>query len=187
MTDDRNRLNRRQVLKAGAAAAILCMGPLPALARYNLTAVEYRTLSLYNTHTGEALRRITYWERGDYLAPALEEINHLLRDHRADAVGAMDPAVVDQMFALYDMFDCDCAIEIISGYRSPHTNAMLRKQSGGVAKRSYHMQGKAIDLRIPDVPLGTLRKAAIRRQKGGVGYYPESDFIHIDSGPVRTW
>lgn len=180
-------LDRRQLLKAGLFASLVCLNPLPAWARYSLSGPEVRSLSLYNTHTGETLQKVPYWEKGVYLKDALSEINVLLRDHRADAVKSIDPKVIDLIYALQHKFDCQCPMEIISGYRSPATNAKLNNKSNGVAKRSYHMQGKAIDLRIPDVPLKSLRKAALELRRGGVGYYPKSNFVHVDTGPVRTW
>jgi uncharacterized protein YcbK (DUF882 family) len=180
-------MNRRQLLKAGLFASLVCLNPVPAWARFDLTGTEVRTLSLYNTHTGETLRKVPYWEQGVYLKDALSEINVLLRDHRVNDVKAIDPKAIDLLFALQHKFDCDCPIEIISGYRSPATNAKLSSKSNGVAKRSYHMQGKAIDLRIPDVPLKMLYKASLELKRGGVGYYPKSNFVHVDTGPVRTW
>jgi uncharacterized protein YcbK (DUF882 family) len=180
-------MNRRQLLKAGLFASLVCLNPLPSWARYSLSGTDVRSLSLYNTHTGESLRKVPYWEHGVYLKDAMSEINLLLRDHRVDAVKAIDPKAIDLLFALQDKFDCQCPIEIISGYRSPATNAKLSSKSNGVAKRSYHMQGKAIDLRIPDVPLKMLYKASLELKRGGVGYYPKSNFVHVDTGPVRTW
>lgn len=186
--DTQNKtFNRRQFLKAGLAASIVCLSPLPAWAKYNLDSFEARTLSLYNTHTGETLRKVVYWEQGQYLHDALGDINYLLRDHRADAVENIDPKTLDILFALQKRFKEQNPIEIISGYRSPATNAMLSSKSNGVAKRSYHMQGKAIDLRLPGVPLKTLHKVAMNLQRGGVGYYPKSNFVHVDTGPVRYW
>ena len=185
--DESVTLSRRQILKGGLLAAALCMAPWPAWARYSLEHKQVRSLSFYNTHTGETLKKVAYWEQGAYLQDALSEINYILRDHRANAVQSIDPNVIDLVFALQDKFDCQCPIEIISGYRSPETNAKLNRKSNGVAKRSYHMQGKAIDLRMPDVPLKTLRTAALQLKRGGVGYYPKSNFVHVDTGPVRSW
>lgn len=185
--EDTNLINRRQILKGGLSAAALCLLPLPAWARYSLEQKDVRTLTFHNTHTGESLHEVAYWERGSYHEAALGEINYILRDHRANAVQPIDPKLLDLVFALQDKIGCQCPIEIISGFRSPDTNAMLSRKGGGVAKRSYHMQGKAIDLRMPVVPLRTLRKAAIDLRRGGVGYYPRSNFLHVDTGPVRSW
>ena len=180
-------INRRQLLKVGLLASVVCLNPLSAWARFSLSGSEVRCLSLYNTHTGETLRKVAYWEQGVYLKDALSVINVLLRDHRADSVKPIDPGAIDLLFALQDKFDCQCPIEIISVYRSPETNAKMSRKSRGNAKRSYHMQGKANVLRIHEVPLRKLRQAAFALVRGGVGYYPRSNFVHVDTGPVRRW
>ena len=128
-----------------------------------------------------------YWEKGIYLPEALQDINYVLRDHRTDEMHTIDPLTIDLMAALSRKLDARRPFEIISGYRSPQTNATLRKASGKVAKNSYHMKGMAVDLRLPGIRLKTLRKAALQLRMGGVGYYPKSNFVHIDSGTVRSW
>ena len=137
--DQANKLatpvSRRQLLKVGLLASVVCLNPLPAWARYSLSGNQVRSLSLYNTHTGETLRKVAYWEQGVYLQNALSEINVLLRDHRSDSVKPIDPHALDLLFALQDKFDCQCPIEIISGYRSPETNTKMSRKSSGVAKR----------------------------------------------------
>ncbi len=180
-------MNRRQLLKTGLLASLVCLTPIPVWARYDLLGSSERSLSLFNTHTGEKLKRVVYWEGGDYLPDALHSISYLLRDHRADEVKQIDPQTIDMLFALKQKFSIEQPFEIISGYRSPQTNRLLRSASNGVAKKSFHMQGKAIDLRLPGVPLQTLRKAALQLKLGGVGYYPKSDFVHVDIGAVRSW
>ncbi len=140
-----------------------------------------------NTHTGEQLKKVVYWEKGIYIPDALSDINYILRDHRADEVHSIDPMTIDLMAAISRQLGASRPFEIISGYRSPKTNALLARKSSGVAKKSYHMQGKAVDLRLPGVPLKTVRKAALNLRMGGVGYYPKSNFVHIDSGRVRSW
>jgi uncharacterized protein YcbK (DUF882 family) len=180
-------LNRRQLLKAGLLAALVCATPLPAWARTNPAGPAERTVSLLNTHTGERLRKVVYWEQGVYLTDALEEINYVLRDHRTDEIHNIDPKTIDLMAAISRKIGATRPFEIISGYRSPQTNQLLRSISRGVAKNSYHMQGKAVDLRLPGVPLKTLRQAALDLNAGGVGYYPKSGFVHVDTGRVRTW
>lgn len=179
-------LNRRQLLKAGLVASLVCVNPLPAWAKVNLSGAE-RSLSLLNTHTGERLKSVVYWEAGNYLPDALQDINFVLRDHRTEEVHPIDPMTLDLMAAISRKVGAKRPFEIISGYRSPITNNALRSKSSGVAKRSYHMQGKAVDLRLPGVPLKSVRKAALDLRMGGVGYYPKSDFIHVDSGRVRSW
>ena len=168
-------------------ASVVCLNPLPAWARFSLVDTPERSLSLLNTHTGERLKQIVYWEKGTYLPDALQDINYVLRDHRTDDVHTIDPITLDLMAALTRKLDANRPFEIISGYRSPQTNALLRKSSSGVAKNSYHMKGMAVDLRLPGVSLQTLRKAALDQRMGGVGYYPQSNFVHIDSGSVRSW
>ena len=160
---------------------------MPAWARFSLTGLKERSLSLLNTHTGERLKEVVYWEKGLYLPDALHDINYVLRDHRTDEIHKIDPKTLDLMAAISRKLDAKRPFEIISGYRSPETNKYLRSISNGVAKNSYHIQGKAVDMRLPGVPLRHVRKAAIDLRMGGVGYYPQSDFVHVDSGKVRYW
>ena len=180
-------MNRRQLLRTGLLVSLVCLNPLPAWARHSLYGAQERTLSLLNTHTGERLKEVTYCEQGSYIPDALNNLNYLLRDHRVNEVHSIDPITLDLMAAISRKVDARRPFEIISGYRSPQSNQALRSNSRGVAKNSLHMQGKAIDLRLPGVPLKVVRKAALELRMGGVGYYPKSDFVHIDSGQVRTW
>ena len=180
-------LTRRQILTAGVLGSLVCLAPVQALAKLSLTGVQERSLSLLNTHTGERLKEVVYWEKGDYILDALQNLNYVLRDHRTNQVHPIDPMTLDLMAAISRKVGAKQPFEIISGYRSPQTNKSLSKQSRGVAKNSYHMQGKAIDLRLPGVPLKAVRKAALELRMGGVGYYAKSDFVHIDSGKVRSW
>lgn len=180
-------MNRRQLLKTGLLASFVCLNPLPAWARYEFAGTMERSLSLLNTHTGERLKEVVYWEQGSYLPDALNHLNYVLRDHRTNDVHPIDPITLDLMAAIFRKVGARRPFEIISGYRSPQTNRALRKKSSGVAKNSYHMKGKAIDLRLPGVPLKVVHKAALDLRMGGVGYYPKSDFVHIDSGRVRSW
>ncbi len=183
-----SQLSRRQFIQAGILASVASAMPWPAWASYRLLAERpERSLSLLNTHTGEKLCKVVYWQGGHYLEDSLRDINYLLRDHRNDQVTRIDANALDMMFALREKFSVKQPLEIISGYRSPETNLMLQRSSSGVAKKSYHMLGQAIDLRLPGVPLKTLRQAALQMRRGGVGYYPASDFIHLDTGPVRSW
>ena len=181
------RLSRRQLLKSGLVAAVILAGPVPTWANSFLQSSPERSLSLLNTHTGEHLKKVVYWEKGLYIPEALKDINYILRDHRADEVHNIDPITLDLMAAISRKLEANRPFEIISGYRSPKTNAMLANKSAGVAKKSYHMQGKAVDLRLPGVPLKAVRKAALDLRMGGVGYYPKSGFVHVDSGRVRSW
>lgn len=167
-----------------------CLGTTAALASPGLWASLHRSperiLSLKNLHTGESLRA-TFWAEGQYLKDELRAVNRVLRDHRSGDVHAMDPNLLDQLYLLQQSVGVGGAFHVISGYRSPASNASLRNNSNGVAKKSLHMQGKAIDIRLPGCKLDKLHKAALALQAGGVGYYPESGFIHVDTGRVRRW
>lgn len=170
----------------GLAAAGTMLVPWPALAGLSGSNTK-RCLSLYNTHTGENIKNITYWEQGTYRQESLQRINHLLRDHRTGEVKAIDPDLLDILHALHNRTHANTPFEIISGYRSPATNRKLHAHSSGVAKNSLHMAGQAIDIRLPGCSLANLRKAAASMKQGGVGYYPQSNFIHVDTGRVRYW
>jgi len=187
MIESLSGLTRRQVLTAGVLGSLVCLSPVQAWAHLNLSGMPERSLSLFNTHTGERLKKVVYWEQGSYIHDALENLNHVLRDHRTNEIYPIDPMTLDLMAAISRKVGAKQPFEIISGYRSPQTNRALRKSSTGVAKNSYHMQGKAVDLRLPGTPLKALRKAALNLRMGGVGYYPKSDFVHVDSGKVRSW
>ena len=147
---------------------------------------DERKLLFYNTHTNEH-RAVIYKKGEDYNSQALEQINHILRDHRADRVHPIDPALLDYLYDLLTKIDYHGEVHIISGYRSPETNKNLRKKSSGVAAGSLHMQGKALDFRLPGIDTKFLRDTALTMKRGGVGYYKKLDFIQIDTGRVRFW
>src|SRR5271170_1382554 len=149
-------------------------------------AHEYH-LRLYHTHTGERIDVV--YRRGDVFLPdAEEQLDHFLRDHRTGEVKHYDPRVFDILSDLAAAVGHPGAeIQIICGYRTPWSNEFLRSHSPGVAKGSLHMQAQAIDIRIPGVDALTLRNAALALGRGGVGYYPRSEFVHVDTGRVRTW
>ena len=179
--------DRRRLLKFGLAASTALFVP-SAFARSSadtFTAAE-RKLSLLNLHTGESLEA-TYWAEGQYQNDELTAINRILRDHRTGDIHQIDNNLLDLLNTLHHKLDAKQPFQIISGYRSPKTNAVLNKKSNGVAKKSLHMQGKAIDIRLPGRTLPELQKAAIACQAGGVGFYAKSNFIHIDTGRVRRW
>jgi uncharacterized protein YcbK (DUF882 family) len=179
-------LNRRDFLKksvAGTLAAIAFPNVLPASSK---ALREVRRLELYNIHTGEFVRA-TYWAEGEYIAEELERLSHLLRDYRTGDVHPMDRRLFDLLHTLQACCRSPKPYHVISGYRSPFTNEMLRRRSRGVAKRSLHMQGRAIDINLPGVSLKHLHHAALSLRKGGVGYYPKSGFVHVDTGRVRHW
>ena len=167
-----------------------CLGAGATLAAPSLWASVHRaperTLSFRNLHTGEKLRA-TFWAEGDYIREELTAVNQVLRDHRSGDVHAMDPKLLDLLYLLQQSVAVKGAFHIISGYRSPATNKQLSAKSSGVARKSLHMQGKAIDIRLPGCELKQLREAALALQAGGVGYYPKSNFIHVDTGRVRRW
>jgi uncharacterized protein YcbK (DUF882 family) len=167
------------MLAAGAAAAL----PRVALASF---AQSPREIAFHNLHTNETTK-LVYWSRGAYVPESLERINHILRDHRVNEATTMDPALMDRLHELHARIGSRSAFQVISGYRSPQTNAALHSRSGGVASHSLHMEGKAIDIRLSDIPLEHLQKAALAMNDGGVGYYPKSDFVHLDTGRVRKW
>jgi len=148
--------------------------------------VTHKTLALQNTTTGDSLN-VTYFEKGRYLPDALHEINHLYRDHLTDEVHPVDTALLDQLHDLQATLGTKKPIHVICGYRSPFTNAHLRRNSRGVARNSLHMQGRAIDIRIAGVESRMIRDAALSMARGGVGYYPGSNFVHLDTGDFRTW
>ena len=180
-----NLLTRRGFLTSVAGAAMTVAAP-GVFASVAAAPARDRELSFYNTHTGEKLSA-TYWSEGHYLDDGIEEISWLLRDHRADKANNMDPKLLDLLHRLQHRVGHSGEYHVISGYRSPATNAMLAKQSSGVAKRSYHMLGQAIDVRLPGFDTLELKKAALALKGGGVGYYANSDFVHLDVGRVRTW
>jgi uncharacterized protein YcbK (DUF882 family) len=152
------------------------------------TATAERELSFYHTHTGKRLN-VVYWQDGDYVDSALEKINGFLSDFRTGDHVEMDPALLDVIYDVRESLGSKGTYQIISAYRSPETNEMLRNRSAsnGVARKSQHVLGKAIDVRLEGVKTAELRDAAIRLQRGGVGYYERSDFVHMDTGRVRRW
>jgi len=145
-----------------------------------------RKLSFYHTHTGETLST-TYWQNGMYDSRALGEVNYILRDFVNGEELSIDRRLLDLLANLHRRLGSHAPFEIISAYRSPATNAMLRAKSDGVAQNSYHIQAKAIDIRLRDVPLRKLHATAVAMKRGGVGMYTASDFVHVDTGPVRYW
>jgi uncharacterized protein YcbK (DUF882 family) len=180
--DIQHPARRRFIQTLLGTGAVLATPVLQA----SLHRASDRSLAFTNLHTGETLRS-TYWAEGGYLEDELKGVNQVLRDHRSGEIYAMDPKLLDLLYVLQQSVGVSGAFHIISGYRSPKTNQKLRTKSSGVAKRSLHMQGKAMDIRLPGCELKHLRDAALSLQAGGVGYYARSDFIHIDTGRVRRW
>ncbi|MCB1852348.1 MAG: DUF882 domain-containing protein [Gammaproteobacteria bacterium] len=175
--------NRRLLLKSAILAPLAAL-PVPQQSRAAVRGA--RKLSFYHTHTGEKLS-VVYHDGSRYLAEPLSDIDHCLRDFRTGDITTIDPLLLDQLYALRQITGGRGVYEVISAYRSPHTNDMLRSKSSGVAKKSLHMQGRAVDVRLTGVDCGKLRKAAVALQSGGVGFYRKSDFVHLDTGDFRTW
>ena len=180
--------NRRVFLKTGALALFAAPTFLEAAAAppTALRSLSERSLSFLNLHTGESLKTV-YWQTGAYLASSLSDINRVLRDHRTNETHEIEPQLLDLLCDLRLRLDTRESLQIISGYRSPATNAMLHANSEGVATHSLHMDGKAVDIRIRGKALSLVRKTALAMKAGGVGYYPSSDFVHVDIGRVRSW
>jgi uncharacterized protein YcbK (DUF882 family) len=151
-----------------------------------LATLDARVVAFDNLHTGESMEGV-YWEEGDYVPDVLAAVNNLLRDHRTGDVYPIDPGLLDLLVAVNARTETRAKFQVISGYRSIKTNEMLHERSAEVAKKSFHTEGLAIDVRLPDVDLSRLHAAAMSLGRGGVGYYPHSDFVHLDVGPVRTW
>jgi uncharacterized protein YcbK (DUF882 family) len=194
---ERFKESRRAFLSRGViglgVSAMACVSPATAFAHWarphhqqKLNSQSVRALSFHNLHTDERLS-VTYWAENGYDRNAWGKINHILRDHYTGDQHVMDLRLVDLLHDVQGHVQNDRPIEIISGYRSPATNTRLREASGGVAKNSYHMRGMATDIRFDGTPLEKLHAIALTMQRGGVGYYPTSDFVHVDVGPVRRW
>ena len=180
-------LTRRTLVKAGLAFAACNALPRLAYADYSPVPEETaRSLHFYNIHTGESLKTV-YWEQGVYVTESLKDISYILRDHRANEMKDIDLHLLDVIAGLHRKVDSRKPIEVISGYRSPRTNALLYEHSRGVNPNSLHMSGRAIDIRLGDIRLKALRDTAIAMQQGGVGYYPESGFVHVDTGAIQHW
>ena len=177
--------SRRRFL-SGSASLFAAAALAPAVIRPAHAAVEPRRLSFYHTHTGEKLA-VDYHDGSTCIPESLAEIDQFLRDFRSGEVHPIDPKLLDILHDLKKVTRSNGTFEVISGYRSPATNAGLRDKSRGVAKRSLHMQGKAIDIRLAGYDTLELHKASKALARGGVGYYRKSDFIHVDTGRVRYW
>jgi len=170
-----------------ALASVALAAPMLALARRSqASAAQPRALAFDHTHTGERLS-ITYALGDHYFPGALQALNRFLRDFRTGATHAIDPRLLDQLHLLGQVTRSTAPFQVISAYRSPATNQMLRNRSRGIASQSLHLQGQAIDIRLADVALGELRDAALSLRAGGVGYYRGPDFVHLDTGRVRRW
>jgi uncharacterized protein YcbK (DUF882 family) len=206
----RVEISRRSFLKFGVAAAALVMTPrlvsagidpgvspaasaegavdaTPIISADNVfDSRPERRLAIYNTRTGEEWSRV-YWCEDDYVPEALAEISYLLRDHRTNEVREIDPRLLDLLYGLNDKLESRGPFLVVSGYRSPETNAILRRRSRRIARNSLHMEGMAVDIRMKDRSTKQLARAALSLKAGGVGYYPRRQFVHVDTGKVRRW
>jgi uncharacterized protein YcbK (DUF882 family) len=178
--------SRREFLRLGCMTAFSCVVPLKLFAAVPLGISGRKSLSFYNTHTEEFLKT-AYLENGEYQSDALDKINHILRDHRNGEIKPIDLRLLEALHLIHQKIPSNQPFHVISAYRSPETNSYLRSQSRGVARKSYHMLGQAVDFRLPGYPLSKLRQVTMGLQLGGVGYYPSGDFIHVDVGPIRCW
>lgn len=181
---DKFNANRRKLLALGGVALGAAILPTPTFA--TLSTPRPRILTLSNLHTGESIKA-EFFDGRAYIQDELAKLNHFFRDFRANKVKSIDPGLFDQLFRLQGLLGTRNPVQLISGYRSVDTNNELRSRSRGVARKSYHTKGQAMDFHIEGVSLSNIRKAALSMRAGGVGYYPRSNFVHIDTGPARHW
>lgn len=181
-------MHRRKLLQLGLASAAGLALPAHGWAT-PLSGAEIRRLAFSNLHTGEKIDAV-YWEKGSYVPDAMQALNKVLRDFRTGEVHPMDNRLFDLLDDLSAKLESKKPFQVISGYRSPVTNKSLQSKGGshsGVATHSLHMDGQAMDIRVEGVQLANLRNAALTMQRGGVGYYPQDNFVHVDTGRVRRW
>ncbi len=179
-------MTRRALLGAFAASAVMAAPTYANATGFLRGGGDIRRIRMYSGRTGERIDTI-YWIEGEYIPDAVKEINHFMRDWRTDGVKSIDLRTVDIMAAAHNLMEVDEPYMLLSGYRSPQTNAMLRARSRGVAKNSLHMQGQAADLRLSTRSVSQMARAASACKGGGVGKYSGSNFVHMDCGVVRTW
>ena len=179
-------LSRRGFIRWVVFSGLAALSPSPVFGAIRGRMTPRRSLSLYNPNTREALDA-TYWSHGHYVRKALADISRIMRDRRTGEIKPIDPHLLDVLHAIGMQLKAREPFHIMSGYRSPQTNALLRKWGRAAAANSFHMQGKAVDIRLPKCGLSSLRRASYKLRIGGVGYYPRSGFVHVDVGPVRYW
>ena len=177
---------RRGILRAFAATAVVAAPTYSNAAGFLRGGGDIRRLRMYSGRTGESIDTV-YWIEGQYIGEALREVNHFMRDWRNSQTIEIDSRNVDIMAAAHNLMESSQPYQLLSGYRSPATNAMLRSQSSGVARNSLHMRGQAADLRLSDRSVRQMARAAQSCGAGGVGSYSGSNFVHMDCGPVRSW
>ena len=187
MTDcDSTGITRRALLGAFAATAVVAAPTYSRAAGFLRGGGDIRRVRMYSGRTGERIDMI-YWIEGDYIKEAVRQITHFMRDWRNDKTRSIDLRTVDIMAAAHNLLDVNEPYMLLSGYRSPKTNAMLRSRSRGVAKNSLHMKAQAADLRLASRSVSQMARAATACRGGGVGRYSGSNFVHMDCGPVRSW
>ncbi len=187
MTDNSTTgLTRRGVLRAFAATTLIATPTFSNAAGFLRGAGDIRRLRMMSTRTGERIDTI-YWIEGEYIKDALKEISIFMRDWRTNDIKPIDLRTIDIMAASHNLLDVSEPYMLLSGYRTPQTNSMLRSRSRGVAKNSRHMKGEAADLRLSSRSVGQMYRAAVACRGGGVGKYSRSNFVHMDCGPVRSW
>lgn len=179
-------VTRRGLLKVFAATAVAAAPTYSNAFGLLRGGGDVRRIRMYSGRTGESLDTI-YWIEGEYIKEAIKEINYFMRDWRSDEVIGIDPRTIDIAAAAHRLMDISEPYMLLSGYRTPATNALLRSHSRGVAKHSLHMKGQAADLRLKSRSVGQIYKAATACSAGGVGKYSRSNFVHMDCGPIRTW
>ncbi len=183
---DNQGMTRRKLLKMGLVTAVAGIIPCETMAAVSKYLYEERALCVYNLHSKEYID-VVYWKNGKYDKNALNDLNYIFRDHYNGAEKKMAPRLYDFLYAIQQKLECKDPFHLISGYRSPATNSKLRKKNRAVAKRSLHVKGKAADIRLPGQSIKNLRRVAYELKVGGVGYYPNSNFVHVDVGRVRFW
>ncbi|NIZ14652.1 DUF882 domain-containing protein [Phaeobacter sp. HF9A] len=186
MADKNTGFTRRALLKAFAATTVAAAPTYSHAAGFLRGGGDIRRIKMYSGRTGERLDMV-YWIDGKYIQDAVKEINHFMRDWRTDQVKSIDTRTIDIMTASHNLLEVNEPYLLLSGYRSPQTNAMLRSRSRGVAKNSLHMRGQAADLRLASRSVSQMADAALACKAGGVGRYYGSNFVHMDCGQVRTW
>lgn len=185
-TSESKAVTRRSLLRAFAATAIVAAPSYANAFGLLKGAGDIRRIRMHSGRTGERIDTI-YWIEGEYIPEALSEINKFMRDWRSGSVITMDSRTVDILAASHRLLDAETPYLLLSGYRTPETNAMLRSRSRSVARNSLHMKGQAADIRLPDRNVSQISRAAISCSAGGVGKYSRSNFVHMDCGPVRIW
>ncbi|MBV1868336.1 MAG: DUF882 domain-containing protein [Marinosulfonomonas sp.] len=181
-----NVISRRNLLGAFAATTLVAAPTYSNAFGLLRGAGDIRSIAMFSGRTGESINTV-YWIEGDYIKDALKEINHFMRDWRTDQVIKVDTRTIDIMAASHNLMNCNEPYMMLSGYRSPKTNAMLRSRSRRVARNSLHMKGQAADLRLKSRSVTQMAGAATACSAGGVGKYSRSNFVHMDCGPIRTW